>query len=223
MATNPSYLNLNLGNIHNNTMGFSYNYPIVDTEIRRFISDFKRSNNAAAVQADVVAHGMGGDIVRTIASEPGFAGDETYGNGPIDKFITIGTPHLGTPLATQLLDPANACVRRVLASSGKKSFLTVTTTGGTLNGAVGDLQGDGYGVSLTQALRFFYGVQPPFAMALVSATENENNLSGLNCTTCAAALLRAGCGQLFQDPLAKDLTQVDGRECSGRRAMLSCR
>ena len=46
---------------------------------------------------------MGGDIMRTVASLPTFLSADTYGVGPIDKLITIGTPHLGSPLAIQLL------------------------------------------------------------------------------------------------------------------------
>jgi hypothetical protein len=56
------------------------------------------------VQADVVAHSMGGDIARTMAGLSNFTSQSNYGLGPIHKLITIGTPHLGTPLATDLID-----------------------------------------------------------------------------------------------------------------------
>lgn len=203
-GTNPTYsaLWLDPTRIRAHSMGFSYNYPSVDTQIRRFISDFKHSNNAASVQADVVAHSMGGDVVRTLAVEPGYANDATYGYGPIDKLITIGTPHLGSPLSTDLLQNENTCVRDLLAFGENPAFLTVTTNGSVINGAVGDLQGDGYGVYLSNALLLFHGIQVPFAMARVSAIENANNLNGLNCLICLATVLRA----CSPDPLALSLT-----------------
>lgn len=210
-ATNPSYSSsiVNLNNIHANALGFAYNAPSVDGQIRQYISDFKHANNIAAVQADVVAHSMGGDVSRTLALASGFKSDDTYGLGPIDKLITIGTPHLGSPLAIDLLQDANACVRRVLALKNNVSFVTVTTGGVTVNGAVGDLEGDGFGGALSGALTAFNGVQSPFPMALVSATENQANLSGLNCTGgCNAQNLRRLCGSnpFARDPLALALT-----------------
>ena len=145
-ATSPTYDSgyLDVNNIPTSALGLSYNAPLVDGQIRQGISDFRHINNAAAVTADVVAHSMGGDIVRTIALGSGFQNNETYGHGPIDKLITIGTPHLGSPLATDLLQDANKCVRQQLAKNGTPSFITVTTSAGPpINGGVGDLQGDG--------------------------------------------------------------------------------
>jgi hypothetical protein len=144
-----------------------------------------------------------------MALQPSFKSDDTYGHGPIDKLITIGTPHLGTPLATDLLQDANACVRRVLFLEGNVSFLTVTTSAGVLNGAVGDLQGDGSGGALSDALQLFHGMQPPFAMARVSAIASPGNYSGLNCgPNCNAAYVYAACGSnpFARDPLALALT-----------------
>ena len=220
-STYPNYSLLSNRGIRANMMGFNYNYHFVDGKIREFISTFKHINNAAAVQADVVAHSMGGDIVRTMAVEPGYLNDLTYGNGPIHKLITIGTPHLGTPLATDLLpDPIlgdpNECVRNILAAKGKRSYGTVTDTSGIWNGAVADLEGDGSGRPgyISDALLFFKGKPLPFKMAMISATENINNLSSLNCTSddddCNAAALRGACDYpLFgiHDPLAVALTR----------------
>lgn len=53
----------------------------------------------AVVQADVVAHSMGGDIARVMPTVTGFANQTNYGLGPVHKLITIGTPHQGSPLA----------------------------------------------------------------------------------------------------------------------------
>lgn len=209
-ASNPSYLSayVNLNNVHANTLGFAFNAALVDTQIRQFIADFRHANNIAAVQADIVAHSMGGDVSRTLPLQQGFLSDDTYGFGPIDKLITVGTPHLGSPLATGLLQGANACTRRLMALSGNVSFLTVTIGGTTVNGAVGDLQGDGFGGGLSGALSAFQGQQLPFPMAVVSATENANNLAGLNCSGCNASHLRQICGTnpFAGNPLARALT-----------------
>lgn len=210
-ATYPTYDQgtLNLNNIPTSALGLSYNAGTgavnnsrnVDTQIRKSIKDFRQNNNAAAVTADVVAHSMGGDILRTIALKSGFQSNDTYGHGPIDKLITIGTPHLGSPLATNLLQDANKCVRQRLAKKGYPSMITVTTSAGVINGGVGDLEGDGFGTygALSQALQDFYRVLPPFPMARVSATTDLNNLSSLDCTplsgltTCLAWWLRNFC------------------------------
>jgi len=128
IGTDPVYLTLY---VPKSAVGFSYNSTNVDGQIRGFIVNFKRNKSAAAVTADVVAHSMGGDIVRTIALGSGFQSNDTYGHGPVDKLITIGTPHLGTPLATQLVqDDANACFRLALSLAGNGAFRSVYTNNG---------------------------------------------------------------------------------------------
>jgi len=204
-ATNPPYDQGYLNGIPTSALGFSYNAPLVDGGIRQGIADFRHINNAAAVTADVVAHSMGGDIVRTIALGSGFQSNDTYGRGPIDKLITIGTPHLGSPLATDLLQDANKCVRQRLAKKVNPSFITVTTSAGPpINGGVGDLEGDGFGGGLSPALGQLSDAGTlPFAMARVSAiTRGGNNLSGLNCTFCWSYVLHEYCS----GPLATSLT-----------------
>lgn len=203
-ATDPRYDPGYLTKIPTSALGFNYNAGLVDGHIRKFISDFKSSNNSAAVTADIVAHSMGGDIVRTMALASWFATNDTYGHGPIDKLITIGTPHLGSPLATGLLQN-NKCVRQRLAKKDNPSFTTLSTGAGPINGGVGDLQGDGFGGGLSPALNTLFHAGPlPFAMARVSAmTHGGNNLSGLNCIICWSYTLHKHCSP---DPLAVDLT-----------------
>lgn len=183
-ATYPTYANLGLNTpIPSSALGFSYNAGIVNTQIRKSISDFKESYDAASVTADIVAHSMGGDIVRTMALNSWFTTNDTYGHGPVNKLMTIGTPHLGSPLATQLLEDSNACVRNQLSDAQKWSFITVTTNTGMINGGVGDLQGDGFGGGLSDALKQLHNAGPlPFPMARLSATTDINNLSSLDCT-----------------------------------------
>jgi hypothetical protein len=172
------------------------------------ISEFRDALNVAAVRADVVAHSMGGDISRTLFLSPDgdFFANDTFGAGPINKLITIGTPHLGTPLATQILQDSNKCVRDLLASHQNISFTTVTIGGKTINGAVGDLQGDGRGAGLSSALNNFQSNQP-FPTAYITGVMNTSNLTGIDCTFfCAVNLIRHKCSN---DPLAKNLTSAN--------------
>ena len=145
-----------------NSLGFSYNAPKVLQQIQQAISEFRMTNNAAGAQADIVAHSMGGLVVRALVAQPLYTSASSFGRGAVHKLITIGSPHLGSPLATQLLIvgehgvsppltvPNNDCVRQQLAERGKIAFLEVTLDGeyDHKTGALGDLQGDGWGGGL---------------------------------------------------------------------------
>ena len=214
LQVTSTYPASNVTQIPGSALGFHYNAVVVDKYIRENIAFFRTENNAAAVTADVVAHSMGGNIVRTEALQPWFATDDTYGHGPIDKLITIGTPHLGSPLATDLLQSANSCVRDELATNGNASFITVMTSQGPANGGVGDLQGDGVpnGFLSSALWDLAHAPHPPFRMALISATEGADNLAGVDCdwpnNQCQAAQLRDWCGHIQRNPLALDLTST---------------
>ena len=78
-ATNPTYplCPPYCPAIPGSALGFSYNALPVDEQIRGETKVFRLLNNAAAVTADVVAHSMGGDVVRTDALEPWFSSADT--------------------------------------------------------------------------------------------------------------------------------------------------
>jgi hypothetical protein len=120
--------------------------------------------------------------------------------------ITIGTPHWGSPLAPHLLDNNNECVRGILATSGSPSFTSVTFMNGTsTTGGVGDLQGDGFGGSLSPALLALQNPIPhPLPTALIQGLESQSQLDGLNSSTVAEAI-RIFC---FGDYLAAHLTST---------------
>jgi len=167
----------------------SPNVSLVLSDIDKAAKVFRKKTNAAGVQVDVVAHSMGGLVTRTLEYHPAYADRSSFSVGEIHKLITIGTPHLGSPLATKLLqaDPpeaTNPCIRKVLAQKDSPAFRTVTLDdpgGSTLNGGVGDLQGDGTGANLSQALTFIKntpnGHEAP--TALISGTMTEKNTTGL--------------------------------------------
>ncbi len=161
----------------------------------------------ASVKADIVAHSMGGDVSRTMLLLPNYLSNPTFptfGAGPINKLITIATPHLGTPVAALLLASNNACVRNVLAGDQDYALASITFSGQMANGAVGDLEGNGFGGSLSMALTNLNQIQTqPFKTAYIAGIATSTNLNGLSCIFCTAEVVRALCSS---NPLAKDLT-----------------
>jgi hypothetical protein len=117
------------------------------------VNDFKIGHNpantlVAAVQADIVAHSMGGDVARAMVLPTAYVNDRTFHEGTIHKLITIDTPHLGSPLAARLLSPEEStgdrCLQGLLALFGQFVLQDVTFTGdfNTVSGAVRDLEPD---------------------------------------------------------------------------------
>jgi len=207
----PSWARGSIASSPASALGFAYNAPTVLQQIYSFITSFKNGTNpanvpVAGVQADIVAHSMGGDITRTLPSITQFYHPITFGLGFIHKVITIGTPHLGSPLATMLLTSSNECVRGVLSTNGSPSFTSVTFKNGTTaTGGVADLQGDGFGGGLSAPLQKLQNPIPhPLPTALIQGLESQSQLDGLNSSSAAKAI-RLLC---FTDPLAKDLTST---------------
>jgi pimeloyl-ACP methyl ester carboxylesterase len=188
--------------IEANSLGFAYNAPGVLTQINNFIAAYRTNANVAAVRADVVAHSMGGDIARTMFLLKNFLANNTFAAGPINKLITVATPHLGTPVAADMLGNNNTCVRNTLAGYGDIALQSVTFQGQTAHGAVFDLEGDGFGGGLSNALKNLKAVQP-FPTAYIAGIETSSNLNGLSCIFCNAEALRLLCSG---NPLATDLT-----------------
>jgi len=188
--------------IEANSLGFAYNAPGVLTQIANFIAAYRTTTNVAGVKADIVSHSMGGDIARTSFLLKGFLANNTFGAGPINKLITIATPHLGTPVAADMLTNSNSCVRNTLAGYGDIALQSVTFSGHTAHGAVVDLVGDGFGGGLSAALKSLKTVQP-FPTAYIAGIATSTNLNSLNCLLCNAEALRVLCSG---NPLAKALT-----------------
>jgi pimeloyl-ACP methyl ester carboxylesterase len=191
--------------IEANSLGFAYNAPSVLAQINNFIANYRTSANVASVKADIVAHSMGGDVSRTMFLLPNFLSNPTFptfGAGPINKLITVATPHLGTPVAALLLASNNACVRNVLAGEQDYALASITFSGQTVDGAVADLEGNGFGSSLSPALSNFKQTQP-FKTAYIAGIATSTNLNGLSCLFCTAEVMRVVCSG---NPLAGDLT-----------------
>jgi hypothetical protein len=190
------------------SLGFSYNGPTVLNEVASDVSSFDNGVNpagiaVAGVQADFVDHSMGGDVTRWLVQESNFLSNDTFAQGSIHKVVTIGTPHLGSPLATDLLANNNSCVRTTIALEGDITFDTATVSGTNTTGAMNDLQGDGFGGSLSAALTTLSHTSPhPVPVALIYGLVSQSQLNGLN-TSIDAILLRILCAG---DPLASHLT-----------------
>ena len=201
-STVPTFSSSIESTIESNSLGFAYNAPGVLTQIANFVAAYRTTTNVAGVKADIVTHSMGGDIARTSFLLKGFLANNTFGAGPINKLITVATPHLGTPVAADMLANNNSCVRNTLAGYGDIALQSVTFSGHTAHGAMVDLVGDGFGGGLSAALKNLKPVQP-FPTAYIAGIATSANLNGLNCLLCNAEALRVLCSA---NPLAKSLT-----------------
>lgn len=219
-----------------NALGFAFNARYVAPQLDSFVNSFKTGRNPAGipvsdVQVDVVGHSMGGDVTRTMPLIPGFASATTFGRGDVHKLITIDTPHLGSPLGIDLLpasngDDPNKCVRGLFGFSSFYAVASVTTPDGKqIDGAMGDLAGDGTGSTLSPALQAMLSssTNPPLQTpllptAFVAAIAGPTQLGGLDYChqhykdkkppkQCDKyTLLQAFCGS---NPLVKNMTSAD--------------
>jgi hypothetical protein len=195
-ASQPSdYSASTLYTATSSSLGFATNGTPVWQQIAADIYNFRMVNNAAAAQADVVAHSMGGTVARTIVKSARYPSTESFQQGNLHKLITIGTPHLGSPLAGQLLN-GNDCVRMALAKNGSISFSQATLSGNvTASGGVGDLQGDGWGGGLSPALQNIQtGSGPRVPTAPIAGIMGSYNLSSLGSPSLTYWFLHDWCG-----------------------------
>ena len=187
-----------------NSLGFEENAKLIGPDIRSFIQTFKQGVNpanvaVAAIQADIVAHSMGGVITRTLVYLPNYLDPDTLQQGIVHKLITIDTPHLGSELAAMLLQDQNYCTRGLFASVGMVSANVVTTKNGQrVYGAVGDLQAGSIALS-NIALP---GVHK-LPTALIAGVSTSGNFPQ-DCVLCTLNLLGDACGS---DPLMQYIFQ----------------
>lgn len=203
-ASVPSYSSGVLAKVKSSSLGFAPNAPTVLNAVKDAIVNFRTSRNAAATQADVIAHSMGGDITRlAVATLTLYQGNESFGAGNIHKLITVGTPHQGSPLAADLF--VSSCTAGVLARFGKVALATATAGGvPNVSGGVGDLQVNSLALGAINP-----ATGPQVSTALIAGTMAPSNLNGLNLSNCsvtnpgpcAVPLL-----QLCNDFLANSLT-----------------
>jgi uncharacterized repeat protein (TIGR01451 family) len=77
----------------------------VSHQLEHLVRNYKHDKTIAAVQADVVAHSLGGIVSRAIAAGIGrpYKRPENYKKGDAHKLITIASPHLGSRVASQVV------------------------------------------------------------------------------------------------------------------------
>lgn len=197
-----------------NSLGFSYVARGVADQIRNVVEGLAFGQgpttlSVASVQADVVAHSMGGVVARTVVADPIWASaPRTYGSGRVHKLVTLNTPHLGSQMARGLLEDSNQCLRDALVElrlpfhaveSPNFSFRQVVFPDHTTaDGAVGDL----VDAPLSPALqRVAAPTVKPVPIAYVASS--YDNWPSLNGVLSGARVLRTVCPD---SPLAQQLT-----------------
>ncbi len=217
VASDPLYSTKRLDRVQANSIGFQYNARSVLAQIEQWIGleNFRGGKNpanipVAAVQADIVAHSMGGDITRTLALQPTFLNIFTFGQGNIHKVITIDTPHLGSPVAIQLLSSGEngGCLQDLLAGRGRFTLSSVVfSDGSSFSGAVADLQGDDITRALSNALAALNSSSShPLPTAFIAGV--YTNFAILDDTLNEATLVRNWPFGCPNDPLAQELTST---------------
>jgi len=171
-------------------LGFQFNAPRVLADIQRSIDDYKLSGPAAfpttvaSVQADIVAHSMGGLVTRMAArTQASFFLWSNYWDGPVHKMITLGTPYLGSPNAIQSINGRsdNMCLMTLLALTGTWELQSALVSGNVVNGGPFDLQGDGKGGLLSVALQSLQvPALQPMVVAPLAGTISTDQYQKLN-------------------------------------------
>jgi len=202
--------------VSRNALGFAYNSEYVLSQIRTAFTGFRSGKNpigapVAVTQADIVGHSLGGNIARFMATESSYLDDASFRQGVIHKLITIDTPHLGSPLATDLLQPANACTANVLSGSLGLPVIgqALTTDGRSIPGAIGDLQDATNAVTFVSQglanINNFTG-PPQISTAFIGGNANATNYASLPSPALTAILFVYGCSN---NPLYADMTPTN--------------
>ena len=198
-----------------NSLGFAYNAPTVLNQIGAAISSFQNGGNplglsVAAIQADLVVHSMGGDISRYLPLLPNFYTGQNFGQGPVHKVVTIDTPHLGSPLAYDMLQSNNLCLAELFTLAGHATFSAVDMGPATvISGAIGDLSVNPADGTLSFALQTIHQSSTPrLPTALIASVAGPAQLDPIDTPPAATDFMATTCGGGAHDPLAIDLTAV---------------
>ena len=99
---------------------------------------YANASGMAARTVDVVAHSMGGLVARYLISTPGSLPPVLLPN-PVHNLITIGTPHLGSNLATALVNNKDATTVLTAFTPPEVQLLCLGFSSCTLGDAMGAL------------------------------------------------------------------------------------
>jgi|GEM_PF-6624253 len=127
----------------------AYNYLTFDPEdissapgryailsaIKRGLAECK-AKGIACRQVNIVAHSLGGLMSKSLAQQTDFSNTDNFFQGYIHKLITIGTPHLGSPLGPLLYEQAGTIAQ------SKDFNLTLSAVLSLANMRIGSAQRD---------------------------------------------------------------------------------
>jgi hypothetical protein len=157
----------------------------------------------ASIQADIVAHSMGGLIARNTRYLKSFGASGNYGRGLIHKLITIGTPHLGSHNATLILNGTNNCVRDNQPFSGLLDtnragypLESLVIDGQSITGAVADLSTNSDLVK--KLMKKPPGSLPKLRVSMIAGQGTSDQFDAINGSTAQNTIL-AACGT-FESP-----------------------
>jgi hypothetical protein len=187
-------------NYHNeNDKHFVEIAPIVGKRLRAIRDQYRKERHVAAIQVNVIAHSMGGNVIRTIpvcgigdefrdCSFPYNRADNFF-QGDVNKLITIGTPHLGTPMANILFEKQEQNCSSFGFPLGNIRDLFQNNLKKPIGGAVKDLRQDSATIN---ALNIH---DPPFPIHYVVGVASQEDESVAN--NQLLDLVNSWCGDVF--------------------------
>ncbi len=227
---------------YTNASHFGTNAQLLTNYIVQVLSTLRNAQTAVA-RADIVCHSMGGDITRTmVARQPAYMSN-TFGMGLIHRFVTLGTPHYGSPWANLLWGlhnlPEGGPVVDYLASSvgypidqgavedlqqGSTALLNMGATNASSFALIGDI--DPTNITSTTLINFIYqvcvfmgyqpvGVDTSSAVAFINSIMNNQANDGIVTGPSQAGGLSSQYTQLFEGVFH---TQEPGSSAMGTEA-----
>jgi pimeloyl-ACP methyl ester carboxylesterase len=192
--------------VKGSSLGLHYNAPLVLTQLKSYLQAFRAGKSplaipVAAVQMDVVAHSMGGLVTRMMTYEKDYYAPETLNGGFVHKLITVGTPHLGSPFAAEMVKSTNWCPRLLNNIFAGDYFVTyaITPSGQTIDGAMQDLHevepGNFTGNPALQTIHTERTGVPPLRTAMIAGVMTPQQLAGLGLDSplSVATLIKGYC------------------------------
>lgn len=170
-----------------NSDRFAVGAAAVGSQIRNFIRIFRAAKSVAAIQADIIAHSMGGNLVRTLPlcgvapftnCSFTYRNDLNFNTGDVHRLVTIATPHVGSPLANILAsNRKTGCCSAGFLGCHFTDFQTQweKQSHKLLGGAIDDLNTNSAAI---QALSSQYQRFPVHFVVGVGSTNDENLVNG---------------------------------------------
>ena len=95
---------VNYSDTNTATLNANQAVPLLNAGGIRDAHQVYQSNGIAMTRVDMVGHSMGGLVTRKFAAWSAYSVRRNFHKGYVRRMITIGTPHLGSPLGTYLYE-----------------------------------------------------------------------------------------------------------------------